>query len=138
MDQDKKEILRSLFSKTNILIGVKSIVLTAIIMIGVIIMLFWGVALSNQWGDRQRYINNFGPSEDKTKIYLCSVNGKKLCNKNELIQENIYMAKLTVRNYFYFAYYPELQGQNILLIVLNLALIAKIFSKLKKKESTIV
>lgn len=134
MDQEKKEIVLSVFNRTNIITVVKSIFFTAILIIGVISSLFWGMALYDQWTDRQIYINNFGTGEDRTKIYLCTVKEEKLCSRKELIDENIFMTKLIVRNYFYFSYLPGQKGQNIVMMLLNLAVIAKIFSKIKNKQ----
>lgn len=139
MNQERREILRSIFSKNNIFTASKAIALAAVIMTGIIITLFWSLALYNQTSERKIFIkNNNITNYSSTNNYLCSVKGKRLCSKKELFDENIYMAKLTIKNYFYFSYYPQPRFINFPVVAVNLLIIIKIFSKLQKRKKILL
>lgn len=139
MEMEQKEIIKSTLSRDNFFAVIKSMALAAIIVIGVLIILFWGVAFGRQFSERRILINNsVNTAFNSEKKYLCSVNGKKLCTRMELIEENIYMAKLAVYNYFYFSYYPQSGFQNFAAVALNLLIVIKIFSKMKKNKKILL
>lgn len=139
MNKEQKEILKSIFSSKNIFTALKSAVIAAVVIIGLFIILFWGLSLTSQFSEKRNYINsNIGSNLNLEKKYLCSVNGKKLCTKQELIGENIYMAKLSVFYYFYLSYYPQPKFENHAAMALNLLVVIKIFTKLKKDQKILL